>query len=89
MPSYPENVDEPTIYANSFSGNYFMFFSAEALPGNPRQLNMDMTLDFMRTTSSRAWPRWQAYPRWPSGAGKSARSRYWWTPPGWPSAACR
>ena len=48
VPSYPENVDEPTIYANSFSGNYFMFFSAEALPGNPRQLNMDMTLDFMQ-----------------------------------------
>ena len=47
VPSYPENVDEPTIYANSFSGNYFMFFSAEALPGNPRQLEMDMTLDFM------------------------------------------
>ena len=47
VPSYPENVDEPTIYANSFSGNYFMFFSAETLPGNPRQLDMDMTLDFM------------------------------------------
>ncbi len=47
VPSYPENVDEPTIYANSFSGNYFMFFSAETLPGNPRQLEMDMTLDFM------------------------------------------
>jgi multidrug efflux pump subunit AcrB len=47
VPSYPENVDEPTIYANSFSGNNFMFFSAEALPGNPRQLDMDMTLDFM------------------------------------------
>ena len=47
VPSYPENVDEPTIYANSFSGNNFMFFSAEALPGNPRQLQMDTTLDFM------------------------------------------
>ncbi len=46
VPSYPENVDEPRIYANSFSGNYFMFFSAETLPGNPRQLDMDMTLDF-------------------------------------------
>ena len=46
VPSYPENVDEPSIYANSFSGNYFMFFSAETLPGNPRQLDMDMALDF-------------------------------------------
>jgi multidrug efflux pump subunit AcrB len=46
VPSYPENVDEPRIYANSFSGNYFMFFSAETLPGNPRQLDMDMLLDY-------------------------------------------
>ncbi|MCB1676774.1 MAG: efflux RND transporter permease subunit, partial [Halioglobus sp.] len=47
VPSYPENVDEPRIYANSFSSNFFMFFSAETLPGNPRQLNMDMMLDFI------------------------------------------
>ncbi len=47
VPSYPENVDEPRIYANSFSSNYFMFFSVTAMPGNPRQLDMDMTLDFI------------------------------------------
>jgi multidrug efflux pump subunit AcrB len=46
VPSYPENVDEPRIYANSFSGNAFMFFSAITLPGNPRQLDMSMTQDF-------------------------------------------
>jgi multidrug efflux pump subunit AcrB len=47
VPSYPENVDEPTIYASSFSSNYFMFFSVTALPGNPRQLNMDLARDFV------------------------------------------
>jgi len=46
VPSYPENVDEPRIFANSFSGNAFMFFSAITLPGNPRQLDMSMTQDF-------------------------------------------
>ncbi len=46
VPSYPENVDEPRIFANSFSGNAFMFFSAVTLPGNPRQLDMSMMQDF-------------------------------------------
>ena len=32
VPSYPESVDEPRIYANSFSSNYFMFFSVTTLP---------------------------------------------------------
>ena len=47
VPSYPENVDEPRIFANSFSTNFFMFFSVQPLPGNPRQLDMDMTLDYV------------------------------------------
>ncbi|MEM8660188.1 MAG: efflux RND transporter permease subunit [Pseudomonadota bacterium] len=47
VPSYPENVDEPRIVANSFSSNAFMFFSIVTLPGNPRQLNLEMTLDFI------------------------------------------
>jgi multidrug efflux pump subunit AcrB len=47
VPAYPENVDEPRIYANSFSSNAFMFFSITPLPGNPRQLDMDLTLDFV------------------------------------------
>ncbi|MCP5213391.1 MAG: efflux RND transporter permease subunit [Pseudomonadales bacterium] len=45
--SYPENVDEPQIYANSFSSNAFMFYSITPLPGNPRQLDMDLMLDFI------------------------------------------
>jgi multidrug efflux pump subunit AcrB len=48
VPSYPENVDEPRIYANSFSSNAFMFFTVLPLPGNPRQLDMDMALDFVQ-----------------------------------------
>ena len=27
VPSYPDNVDEPRVYATSFSSNYFMFFA--------------------------------------------------------------
>ena len=46
VPSYPESVDEPRIYANSFSSNYFMFFSVMTLPGNPRQLDIDLSRDF-------------------------------------------
>lgn len=47
VPSYPENVDEPRIYANSFSSNAFMFFSVTPLPNNPRQLDMDLMTDFV------------------------------------------
>ncbi len=47
VPSYPESVDEPRIYANSFSSNSFMFFSVTPLPSNPKQLDMDLQLDFV------------------------------------------
>ena len=50
VPSYPEAVDEPRIYANSFSNNAFMFYSVTTLPGNPRQLDMDLALDFVEDT---------------------------------------
>ena len=46
--SYPENVDEPRIFASSFSSNGFMFFRASPMPGNPKQINMDNMLDFLR-----------------------------------------
>ncbi|RLQ23362.1 efflux RND transporter permease subunit [Seongchinamella sediminis] len=48
VPSYPENVDEPQVYASSFSSNAFMFFNVTPLPGNPRQLDMDLILDFLQ-----------------------------------------
>lgn len=45
--SYPENVDQPRIFASSFSANSFMFFRVSPLDGNPRQLDMDMMHDFV------------------------------------------
>ncbi len=47
VPSYPENVDEPEIFASSFSSNSFMFFAVTPLPGNPRQVDMDLARDFI------------------------------------------
>jgi multidrug efflux pump subunit AcrB len=47
VPSYPINVDEPRVFASSFSANAFMFFSIRPLPGNPRGLDMDMMRDFI------------------------------------------
>jgi multidrug efflux pump subunit AcrB len=48
VPSYPNNVDEPRIYATSFSANSFMYFRVMPLPGNPRSLNMVPMEDFVR-----------------------------------------
>lgn len=47
VPSYPENVDQPRIFAASFSANSFMYFRVSPLPGNPRGLDMDMMRDFV------------------------------------------
>ncbi|MEM8817713.1 MAG: efflux RND transporter permease subunit [Pseudomonadota bacterium] len=47
VPSYPENVDEPRVFASSFSANSFMFFAISPLPGNPRNVDMDMVRDFV------------------------------------------
>ena len=48
VPSYPEDVDEPQIFASSYSSNAFMFFSVRPLPCNPRSIVMDLTLDYLR-----------------------------------------
>lgn len=45
--SYPNNVNEPRIYATSFSANSFMFFRVTPLPGNPRNLDMTPMQDFI------------------------------------------
>lgn len=47
VPSYPNNVNEPRIYATSFSANSFMFFRVTPLPDNPRNLNMIPMQDFI------------------------------------------
>jgi len=46
--SYPNNVNEPRIYATSFSANSFMFFRVMPLPGNPRNLDMVPMEDYIR-----------------------------------------
>ncbi len=47
VPSYPVNVNEPRIYATSFSSNSFMYFRVAPLPGNPRRLDMVLMQDFI------------------------------------------
>ena len=47
VPSYPNNADEPRIFATSFSSNSFMFFRVAPLAGNPRKLNMVLMQDFL------------------------------------------
>ena len=47
VPSYPNNVDEPRVYATSFSANSFMFFRVMPLDGNPRGLDMVPMQDFI------------------------------------------
>ncbi len=47
VPGYPENVDEPSLEASSFSQNSFMFFSIRPLEGNPFDLDMALMRDFI------------------------------------------
>ncbi len=47
VPAYPENVDEPVLFTNSFSENAFLYFSVTPLEGNPRGLDMNMMRDFV------------------------------------------
>jgi multidrug efflux pump subunit AcrB len=47
VPSYPENVDEPVLRTDSFSYNAFMAFVVLPAEGNPRDLDINMLLDFV------------------------------------------
>ncbi|EKV29798.1 Acriflavin resistance protein [Caenispirillum salinarum AK4] len=47
VPDYPLNVDQPRVYATSFSSNSFMYFRVSPVDGNPRGLDMDMMRDFV------------------------------------------
>ena len=47
VPAYPANVDQPSVYATSFSSNSFMYFRVSPLPGNPRGLDMQVMRDFV------------------------------------------
>ncbi|MEO1319548.1 MAG: efflux RND transporter permease subunit, partial [Pseudomonadota bacterium] len=47
VPNYPENVDEPSLEASSFSQNSFMYFYVRPLPGNPLDLDVTVLRDFV------------------------------------------
>ncbi|MGD7652780.1 MAG: efflux RND transporter permease subunit [Verrucomicrobiales bacterium] len=47
VPDYPENVDEPVLFTESFSANAFIYYSITPQPGNPRGLDMNMMRDFV------------------------------------------
>jgi len=47
VPSYPDNVDQPRIYAASFSQNSFMYLRVAPVEGNPRELDMTMMRDYV------------------------------------------
>ncbi|HUO83325.1 MAG TPA: efflux RND transporter permease subunit [Gammaproteobacteria bacterium] len=47
VPAYPENVDEPSVTASSFSENAFMYFRVTPLADNPLGLDMDLMRDFV------------------------------------------
>ncbi|MEM7145566.1 MAG: efflux RND transporter permease subunit [Verrucomicrobiota bacterium] len=47
VPSYPENVDEPVIRTDSFSYNPFLYFRTVPLPGNPKNIDLEMMRDFI------------------------------------------
>ncbi|MCP4408256.1 MAG: efflux RND transporter permease subunit [Gammaproteobacteria bacterium] len=47
VPSYPINVNEPRIYATSFSSNSFMYFRVAPLKNNPKSLDMALMQDFI------------------------------------------
>jgi multidrug efflux pump subunit AcrB len=47
VPSYPENVDEPVLRSDSFSYNAFIAFNVVPAAGNPKNININMMLDFV------------------------------------------
>jgi multidrug efflux pump subunit AcrB len=47
VPSYPENVDEPVLRSDSFSYNAFLALNVVPAAGNPKNININMMLDFV------------------------------------------
>lgn len=47
VPSYPDNVEQPRIFAASFSSNAFMYFRVAPLPGNPKNIDMVRMRDYI------------------------------------------
>jgi len=59
VPDYPENVNEPSVDATSFSENAFMFFRVQPQDGNPRGLDLKMMRDFL---ADHVRPRMESVP---------------------------
>jgi len=59
VPDYPENVNEPSVDATSFSQNSFMYFRVQPKDGNPRGLDLTMMRDFLADTVR---PRMESVP---------------------------
>ncbi|MEN8720763.1 MAG: efflux RND transporter permease subunit [Oceanococcaceae bacterium] len=47
VPAYPENVDQPTVSASSFSQNAFMYLRVQTEPGNPLGLDINLLQDYV------------------------------------------
>ncbi len=47
VPDYPENVDEPRLFATSFSENSFIFLRIIALPEYVGEIDINMMQDFL------------------------------------------
>lgn len=47
VPNYPDNVDQPRIFAASFSSNAFMYFRVAPLPDNPKNIDMVRMRDYI------------------------------------------
>ncbi|TDP40707.1 AcrB/AcrD/AcrF family protein [Idiomarina aquatica] len=47
VPNYVDNVDQPRIFAASFSSNAFMYFRVAPLPDNPKNIDMVRMRDYI------------------------------------------
>ncbi len=75
VPSYPENVDQPRIFASSFSANSFIYRRVAPLPGNPRDLDMTMMQDFVEDHVATRMEQVQGVSRVRAGGGAERQIR--------------
>ncbi len=59
VPAYPENVDQPRILTSSISSTAFMYFRVQPLSGNPKNVDMELMLDFIEDNVK---PRFERVP---------------------------
>lgn len=83
---YPENVDDPRLFTDSFSSNAFMYYAVQPLPDNPADLDIDMVRDFIEDFVRPRLERVPGVSQLRFVAALSARFRSCSTPPHWPRA---